>query len=523
MVGPKVFRTALLTGGINSTSSPDNASVFPVQGQPFKGTEFRDCENFYPLDRGGLKKVPGFSPYITTGVSSPITAITRFQKTDGTNQFIYAQGTHVYKYAGGVSTSIATVSSGATVRFCVGNDLLVICDGVNQMQYWDGTTLTANANASLPTAAVVPVFYQNRFWFTTNTAPNQNNVYYSSPNDITKGYGDATGGGGFVQCDYNDGDTVVGIVASFLSNSLNPVLAVAKNRKFGIITDVVVSGATGATSVYGFSAIDTVIGVCSPSAMCRVGQDIHYFNKLGLTAAKTQVNYNQLFAEYLSVNVSNQFNTTDISTLSNAILFYDWARYRVCVAINEVGFSYPNVLWCYDLRLQCWYKERWGGSNNITSAFIDTDGTFYHGDSAGIIHVHGATYSSFNGAAISSYFTLPYIDFGDPSAWKQIQNAACSLSGGSTTPVTVSYEIDFGATTGLNNSLAPSSSGYVWGGGVWTSNPNVYQWGAQRTANRRYWPKAYFRNISPRFSHSDTSNDLEIFNLSFDVIFTIHR
>lgn len=517
MPATKVFKSTQLTGGINTTASPDGLQVFPERGVPFRGTQFRDCENFFPLDRGGLKKVHGFSLYLSTGVSSPITGITRFQKSDGTNQFIYSQGTSVYRQGSG--TPIATVANGANINFCTGNNLLVICDGVNQTQWWDGTTITANANASLPTATVIPAFYQNRFWFTTNTSPNQSNVYYSKANDITLGYGDGSGSGGFVQCDYNDGDTIVGMVPSFLSQSLNPVLAIAKNRKFGIIADLPIS----TTTIYSFASIDNVIGASSPRSLCRVGQDIFYFNKLGLTAARTQVNYNQLFAEYLSVDVSNQFSANTISTLSNAILFYDWLRYRVCVAVNEVGFSYPNVLWCYDLRLGCWYKERWGNPNNITAVFIDTDGTWYHGDSNGNIYVHGPQYASFNNAVITSFFTLPYIDFGDPSAWKQIGLMTAALTGGATANVMVSHSLDFGARNGPGNSLQPSQAPYVWGGGVWTNNPNVYQWGAATFANRRFWPKGYFRNISSTFTHSDTSNSLEIFALSYDIQFTSHR
>jgi len=513
----KTFRTTSLCGGINSTSSADGLITFPTKTNPDAAMQMRDQENFYPLDRGGLKKVPGFSVFKATGVSSPVTGITRFQKSDGTNQFIYSQGTSVYKL--GDPTPIATVASGATIRFCVGNDLLVICDGVNQMQWWDGATIHTNANASLPTAAIKAIFFQNRFWIMTATAPNQSNVYYSAPNDITQGYGDGTDLGGFVQCDYNDGDVVIDIVSSFLTNSLNPIIGVAKNRKFGIITEVQVAGVT----TYAFSAIDTVIGAASSDSVCRVGQDIFYFNKLGLTAARTQVNYNQLYNEYLSVNVSNQFNTTKISTLNNAILFYDWASYRVCIAINEVGYQHPNVLWCYDVRLKCWYKERWGNPNNLTSVFIDTDGTFYHGDSNGNIYIHGPQYHDFNGNVISAYFVLPYLDFGDQSAWKQFTLMSCSLSGGSKTPVIITYDLNFGASKASSNSIRPSQSPYVWGGGVWTSDPSVYQWGSATTANRRFWPRAYFNNVSPRFSHSDNTNNLEIFSLSCDVLYTGHR
>lgn len=513
----KTFRTSNICGGINSVSSPDGLTTFPTLSAPSAGMQMRDQENFIPLDRGGLKKAPGFAEYQITGTASPITGITRFLKSDGTNQFIYVQGTSVY--VRGNPTPIATVAAGASVHFCTGNDLLVICDGVSQAQWWDGTTLHANANASLPTACFQAIFYQNRFWFVTNQPPNQSNVYYSAPNDITTGYGDGTDSGGFVQCDYNDGDVIVGIVASFLSNSMNPVIGVAKKRKFGIIADLPISN----TTIYSFAAIDTVLGAASSFSMCRVSQDIYYFNQLGLTAAKTQVQYNQLYADYLSVNVSNQFNSTRISTLSNAIMFYDWARYRVCIAINEVGFAYPNVLWCYDVRLQCWYKERWGNPNNLTAAFIDVDGTFYHGDSNGVIYVHGYQYKDFNGSAISAFFELPYLDFGDQSAYKQIKLFSCSLSGGSRTDVTVSYSLDFGASTAPSNALRPAQSPYVWGGGVWTADRNVYRWGSQTTANRRFWPRAYFNTISPRFSHADTTNNLEIFSLSLDVMYTTHR
>src|SRR5882762_793477 len=365
----KTFSSNALLGGINTVSEDNDLTSFPTSSNPSALMEFRDIENWAPLERGGLQTAFGFGLFLNTGGGFPVTGIVRFQNSAGTNQFIYAGGTSltgVYKQ--GSATPIATVASGSKVNFEIGNNLLVICDGVSQMQYWDGTTLIANVNASLPAGCIACVFYQNRFWFFVSVSPNQSYAYYSAPNDITKGYGDGTGLGGFVQCDVNDGQNITALAKFFLPNSLAPALGVSKSRSFGVIAG---DGTTG--NPYTFKKTDFIMGSASSRGVCQAEQFLFYFTHRGLSEYDTSQPYINLKAAFPGEKIRPSILALDNSKQANSIIWYDWPNFRIGCAVTEVGFTYPNVIWFYDIRYGCWYKERWGGTNNITSVFIDTD------------------------------------------------------------------------------------------------------------------------------------------------------
>lgn len=93
---------------------------------------------------------------------------TYYPSSPSNNRIIFAQNGHVYAQvkATGVASSIATVAADVPIRFDQVDDKLIIIDGVNPAQWWDGTT-TSNV-PNVPSASPKDVvIWQNRAFFQT--------------------------------------------------------------------------------------------------------------------------------------------------------------------------------------------------------------------------------------------------------------------------------------------------------------------------------------------------------------------
>jgi len=618
----QLFRLNNLTGGINSISE-DNALISIATPQnPNAQCEFRDIENFIPLNRGGQSKTFGYSLYQNTG-STAITGLYRFIQTGGNSYFIYSSGTKVYKLVSGTSTSIGTtIANGAYPSFCTAQNNLVICDGSSAPVFWNGSSITTIGNGA-PTGAVASIFTQNRLWMFGGTS-NPNLLYFSTADDITSGYnalssftfesvtGDtltsnwnligisdanstlsadsilyyftvttsgsntiiniyqdsaganlvATGSittsslpttvsisqqnssgisgtvhltagtettvgnqlltysannatGGFINCNSNDGQVITGITPFFVPGELAPCILVSKTRSVGIVFG---DGSTG--NPYYYVSVNFDFGVAGFRQFVQYGMKVAYLTPQGVATydfSYLGVSQAQMVYQYLSEKVRNLFEALSNPYAHLSHCWHDWLNTRISFAVTEEGQSLPNVIWHFDYRLNCWYKERYSSGNYILCSLIDTDGTWYHGDSEGNIFIHSSSTYDFNGSPINAYITFPYLDFGNPNLRKQIVEARISVRGQGMYNLGIGYSMDYGDRIGPSNTIALTKVGYTWGGSVWTANPNTYQWGGQAIQNTRFFPQGLFRNIQPQITQSGADQPVDIFELEFTV------
>lgn len=498
---PKRFRLNNLGGGINSVAEVNALASFDYRGTGIQA-EAADIENFAPLYRGGWSKATGFTEYYDTASASKITGLYRYIKSDGTSLFMYSQGTKVYKLVSGTPTDIgATVGSGAYIHFETASDNLIICDGVSDPVYYDGSSVSA-IGGSPPTDARMSLWYQNRLWIFPS---NSSYVYYSSPSDINSGYAS-----NFVQCDLNDGQTIVGILKYFIPGSLEPIIVVQKTGSVGVIF-----GDGSTANPYTFVKVNQDIGGASFRTAVQFGQDVAYLTPRGVTSYKTDNSLNNLIYNYLSEKVRDKFQELSASALNTSIAWYDWKKTRISFAVPEASKTTPNVIWHFDTRLGCWYKERWNLGQDCTASFIDTDGTWYHGDSNGKIYSHG-TEGNFDGQAISAYYTTGFMDFGDPVLYKHLYQAGIMLRGNGAYGVGVSCKLNYGAVNGTAHTLLTAGGDAVWGSMTWGS----FTWGAPPIKFRKFFPGGDFQNVQLTISQAGIDEPVDIFELEFFTQFT---
>lgn len=503
---PKTFRLNNLTGGINSISE-DNAIASFDFANVGVAAEAKDIENFAPLYRGGQSKAKGFTTFYNTGSASKITGLYRYINSSGSNLFLYGQGTKVYKLAAGVATDIgATVANNAYLHFETATDKVVICDGVNAPVYYNGTTVSTFTDTP-PTAARQSLFYQNRLWMfsaTTDTSL----VYYSDPNDITVGYPF-----NFVQCDTNDGQKIVGISRYFIPGRLEPLILVEKERSIGVIF-----GDGTDANPYSFVKVNQDIGGVSFRTAVQYGSDIAYLTPRGVTSYKVDNAIVNLFYNYLSEKVRNRFQELNQSALYTSMAWYDWKNTRISFAVPEASHTTPNVIWHFDTRLSCWYKERWSVGQDCTASFIDTNGVWYHGDSNGKIYVHDGS-DSFDGKPINAFYITGYMDFGDPNLYKNIRQARIMLRGNGNYGFGIGAKLNYGARLCKPTTIQLSAGSYKWGEGTWNSSGS-YKWGKTPIKFPRYFPGGDFQNIQLSFSQSGSNQPVDLFELEFIVEIT---
>lgn len=504
---PKTFRLSNLSGGINSIAEENAVASFDFNGQGV-AAEARDIENFIPLNRGGQSKTTGFSTFYDTGNAQKITGLYRYITSSGTSFFLYGQGTKVYKLVSGVATDIGiTVADGAYLHFETAMDNCVICDGVNDPVYYDGTNWYYMSDAPPPTAARQSLYYQNRLWMFSATS-DTSLVYYSDPSDIDYGYSSQ-----FVPCDVNDGQKIIGISKYFIPGQLEPIILVEKERSIGVIF-----GEGTLSNPYSFVKINQDIGGVNFRTAVQFGADIAYLTPRGVTSYKTDNAISNLSYYYLSEKVRNRFQSLNQSALNTSIAWYDWQKTRISFAVPESNQSTPNVIWHYDTRLSCWYKERWALGQDCTASLIDTDGVWYHGDSNGKIYVHDGS-GSFDGQAINAFYTTGFMDFGSPVLYKHIQQARLMLRGNGEYGFGIAARINYGQREARPTTIQLRAGSYVWGGGTWNSSGS-YLWGASPIIFPRYFPGGDFQNIQFTFTQSGIDQPVDLFELEFTILIT---
>lgn len=468
--------------------------------------EFRTVDNWQPINRGGMSKATGFTLYKDTGVSSKINAMGRYRKSDGTNLFIFSQGTDVYKLVSGTITSLSTTVADVYQHYETALDKLIICDGTNIPKTFDGTSVTDLATSTDGTAATgfkQTQWYKNRL-FGFSATHDTSLLYYSDAGVISTGFSS-----NFINCDVNDGGKITSISKFFIPGTLEPVILVGKEFSTGVVTG---DGTTD--NPFTYSAISDQLGVPGFRQIVKFEQDALFLSRRGISTYQTSLKDINIAQRLLSRNILNQFTELSTTYLPDALGWFDWANKRVSMAVASGNSQYPNLIWHYDVDTGAFYKQT---GFNICAAFIDTDGTLYHGDNVGKLYQHSKTEYSYNDSAISATLETPFMDFFEPDYYKRINHCKISFRGNGSYSIGVGTSLDYGKRIGSSHTLSLSAGAYTWGGGVWTDDPDIYQWGAAPLRTIKFFPANIFQNIAFNFTQSGADQPVDLFEMVFDV------
>ncbi len=503
-------------GGVNTIAEEGALLPFGATGatlddlrrRPDLPLEFRDIENFLPTKRGGKTKNFGFTLHKDVG-SSAITGLYRYIQEDGDEYFLVTSGQKLYTLASGTLTEQGTdeIGSGAYVHFETAYDDCIICDGTQGPKKFDGSTV-ASLGGSPPGQARQSLFIRNRLFIFGNTT-DPSVLYYSDAGNIEAGYGT-----NFINCDKDDGQQITAIYQLFLPAQLDPIIIVGKTRSVGIVT-----GDGTASAPFTFYKINQDSGIPGFRSVVQHGQNASYLTFEGVKSYRTDINDVNLQQRDISEDVEDQFYDLNRTSLDKSIAWHDPRNTRISFAVPEDGKTLPNVIWHWDTRKAEWYKERYGGDFDITAVLLDSDGTWYHGDSNGDIHVHSKVVYNYNTQPINAYCKTDYIDFYEPHLWKRVIQARAILRGDGNYSLGVSTKLDNGAKSGSSHQLRLTAPAYVWNGGTWTNDPNTYQWGAAPIDIRKFFPSGYFRNMQITFINSNADQPIDLFDLELEIEF----
>lgn len=507
----RTFRLNNMVGLMNTEAEENAYSTFDpnaklgvtVTSIPF---EFKNIDNWQPISRGGLSKMSGFDEHFNTSVNSPIRALGRFVKSDGTSLFIYSQGTNVYKLVSGVSTSIGATVADDYHWYETAMDKFIICDGVGVPQVYDGTTVTALATGGDGTAATgfkQVLWYQNQL-FGFSATHDTSLLYHSDIGVITTGYST-----NFINCDTNDGEKITSIAKFFVPGQFEPIIVVGKERSVGIIT-----GDGTVSNPYAFTKISDKLGIPGFRQIVKYEQDATFLCPRGISSYITASKDINIEQRLLSKNVTNQFTNLSQTYLPDALGWFDWKNRRVSYAIPDANNQYPNVIWHYDIDLGGMYKQT---GFYVTSAFVDTDGTLYTADQNGKIYQHSSIVHNYNSTAINATLQTPYLDFFEPDYYKRIVHSKITIRGNGSYNLGIGTSLNYGLKLGSSHTVPVSAGYYLWNGGVWTDDPGVYQWGGSLLQHKKVFPANIFENISFTFSQSGADQPVDLLEMVIEV------
>lgn len=501
----KTFRLSNMTGGMNTMDELTKL----VQFDGKKGSEALNIENYLPLRRGGQRTERGYEVYKDTESGAPIRGLYKYYKADGTEKFMVATGGDLYELNTSTLalTSIMSVDSDEYLDFEIAYDYLVVCDGVNNARAWDGSSVTAITTGT-PAAPLQSRFYLDRLFMYLD---NDSYVYHSDTGDIFAGYSS-----NFIKCDNDDGSKITGLEKLFVQGQLATALVVGKDVAIGAIL-----GNGTVSNPFAFVQLNQDAGVAGFRSMRQHNQDVSFLTNKGVSSYQLNQTDVNLGYSVLTRNVLDQFLDIDSSSIQDSHVVYDWRNSRLRFFVPEQGQTFPNVVWNYDTELQCWYKSRY--PDLITASFVDKEGVQWLGTSTGEILKCSDSVYSFGGEEINSIYATGYMDFGQPTVRKRMIDARVFAQGQGNYGFGIATNLDYGQRVGRSGTITLDGASYKWGDGVWTDDPNVYQWGGTPISISRFIPGGYFYNMNLELTGNSDNEPFDIFSIEMTIEYMDHR
>lgn len=508
----RTFRINNMTGLMN-TMAEENAflTLDPNARMGAGGItvpfEFKDVTNWMPLNRGGMSITFGYTLLKYVGSATKITGLYRYIKSGGTSYFMVSYGSTLYTLSSGTLTSTTmSVTSGAYLDFETAYDKLIVCDGAGNVQTWDGTTvanLATGGDATAVNGGRQSLFYANRLFIFSSTH-DTSLLYYSDGGNIATGYAS-----NFINCDVNDGQQITSISKFFIPGNLEPIIIVSKTRSVGVVTG---DGTTA--NPFTFSKISNDLGVPGFRQINQYQQDATFLTPRGVSSYRTALQNNNIEQALISSKITNQFTSLPADKLPDALSWFDWKNRRITYAVTTGTNDYPDTLWHYDIELRGWYRQQ---GFITTAAMVDTDGYVYTGTDDGKILKHDPEVFSYDGAIISSRLETPYLDFYEPDHYKRIIQGKVVCRGNGQYDLGMSTKINYGLSTASSHNIPITTGAFTWGGGTWTSDPSVYQWGNAPINRHKLYPGGIFENISFTFVNAAADQPVDLLEMTLEV------
>jgi hypothetical protein len=395
---------------------------------------------------GGYRRINGFSYYdsvapLVTSVADPATgpvlgvwgykdAVTGVFTVIAARKLSASGNYKIYRNTGGAWSAYVTGTTQsatgvkrvrAEIFTISGTTWIVFVDGVNKALVFNGTTWyqlnSANAggagspggNQTLNAPAVVTFFKGTVFFSGDSTTPGI--VAYSAPNDPLT-WTAAAGGG----------QLLPGFGVQQIKGFRNECYIFGQNAIKKAVPDTAVG--------FPLQDVTSNIGTIARDSVIEIGGDLLFLSPDGIRPVSGTTRIGDVELATISQSIQNTINdvitTYDLTEL-NAVVIRSKAQFRYFHSSSLIATSdsygligcqriYPDgVAWEFSQLNGIASNSAWSGYNASGLELV------LHGDYSGNVFVQESGIT-FNGSAITSVCTFPYLDMGDTEIRKLFRN-----------------------------------------------------------------------------------------------------
>jgi hypothetical protein len=319
------------------------------------------------------------------------------------------------------------------------DDLIIMSDVTAEVPLrWDGTGNASTLGTNTPNCAF-GVTHKNRFWMAGDLAK-KSRLYYSEPlpNGANGNWDQVEAG--FIDIDPDDGDEIRGVI------SHKGILWVFKGPYFGSIHRIAGDTPLGGVTAFAVSTqpqpfeLDIFVrglGAAGQNSIFRFRDDIGFID--AKTGSIRSLNATAQFGDFREAALSFPINNflrdrVNKTKLKGAWAVQDVSRGGVTITIPIDGNTTNNTVLYLDYRFDPVRWSIWPAviaeslasvidttNNNLQSVFIgDTDGFMRR--------TNVANRSIDETTTIGYKVTMPYLDFGNPVAFKTFARGSVGIA-----------------------------------------------------------------------------------------------
>lgn len=379
---------------------------------------------------------PGADKLFTAPNSNRLRGLVYYD-TPTANQLIHSQGGHLYKFDGANDTILSGFTpADVAIEMAQGVNLLLITDGANNMQTYNGVTFTdcGSTPADPPKNCTILCYHTGRMFAAGHPTFNDT-VWVSNRLAFGSGQWDTTlrsfriGGG--------EGDPIVA-----MASMQDFVLCVLKGNVIHLVYTDPTAEPTNFQDSQATQPMPTGIGCVGKKAWVTIGNDLMFYSQDGVRSVQRMV---AAAGQYqLSPPVSQPIQPyIDRVNKSAWSTIFAVKRFELCMFFVPLdSATSPNTVLVYNTRLQKWLGiwTGWTGTCAVETFFTNNASQLVIGDSAGLVNqwkdlasrTDDTTYTD-NGIPYATQLWTRSFLCGDPISPKYAYNAILRFSAGNAT------------------------------------------------------------------------------------------
>jgi len=416
----------------------------------------------------GIGKAPGYEAFGVT-LGAAVRSVFSFK-----GKLIAMAGGKIWEVGASSNTELATgFSTSATWQATEYQGVLVLCNGVDPPQQYNGTAVTAItitdntpaiwSNARPQGAAV---FRRRLFYWGDPTNPDR--VY--TPRPGTLGNFDTSEG----TADAFDVDLGFGGVVTGIRSFTNDFLAICKQRCTRRLTGDSPFGSTAGES-FAITPVSDEVGCLASRTIIPVGKDHLFFSDRGLRRFTTSDQYGDVDVQQPGQTVKDINSGLAWQNISTACAVYIPERDEVLVSVPNGSSSSNNLILTYSPT----YETPTRRTGIQANCFVMHNRVLHFGSDNGRIYRYSSGFS-YAGAAYPAKWVSKWVSFGGIARNKRFRRLTLIAEGTGQVTFFIKWQILQGDRIISSSEAETAGTGVLWDSATWdvsewdTAGPALY-------------------------------------------------